>query len=604
MSELVYTVGEVFDARSGPGCLRQYGCKAFMIPSYQRGYKWGSEDDQPVAKLLSDLSRAFLNGGKEYLLQAITVKKIASRGQLEVIDGQQRLTTLAILLHVLASLSGGGPSLVEDRLLYDIRHEGTSFDTLIADWLRPIGDSGSFVALKKAHRPEEEPRQDGFYLKCAVLRCHAGLSAMRKDSKDGLDGFRAFLLDRVKLMVNAVEPHISGEIIFGNLNTNKVALTGTELVKGLLLTRVAREMRPTRGGHYREVMEARLHTGRKWDELTHWANQPEIRGQYFREYKDDGMRGLLELVALRMRAIPAFQPGGKDKGLFEFFLALPSLNQVFQLLADTHAVLEDWFSDRDTFHLLGFELVTRHKSDSRLRTLADHLAMGTKQEVTDSLRRLRRRTLLPDTDDGKESAINFDNLRYGQDNDRIEAVLLAMSIFREGNTDRFSFLRYQEERWSLEHVFPQNPFGKKAELNEKQRTLATLILSGRDILDPKTLTDLEALQQEGAPADGSTLEEKVVELLGRQPLIHGIGNMCLLTTRDNASLGCRMFTEKRNAIRTRIASGSFVPHHTYEVFSKMIMGGDERVDSWSNVDIAAHTEAINERIRKMLEESA
>ena len=64
------------------------GC--FEVPAYQRGYRWGTED---VELLLEDITE---NGDKEYCLQPIVVKPQTPK-RYELIDGQQRLTTLYLI---------------------------------------------------------------------------------------------------------------------------------------------------------------------------------------------------------------------------------------------------------------------------------------------------------------------------------------------------------------------------------------------------------------------------------------------------------------------------------------------------------------------------
>jgi CRISPR/Cas system endoribonuclease Cas6 (RAMP superfamily) len=91
----------------------------FFIPSYQRGYRW---DKQQVEDLLDDIY-TFATKKKEtekefYCLQPIVVKKLKdeekainnldnSKEWYEVIDGQQRLTTIRIILSYLESEFGG-----------------------------------------------------------------------------------------------------------------------------------------------------------------------------------------------------------------------------------------------------------------------------------------------------------------------------------------------------------------------------------------------------------------------------------------------------------------------------------------------------------------
>ena len=71
----------------------------FSIPHYQRGYRW---TDKEVEALLNDLLAFAKSDTREasYCLQPLVLQEIAD-GQLRVVDGQQRLTTLAIILQSL-----------------------------------------------------------------------------------------------------------------------------------------------------------------------------------------------------------------------------------------------------------------------------------------------------------------------------------------------------------------------------------------------------------------------------------------------------------------------------------------------------------------------
>ena len=74
----------------------------FIVPSYQRGYRW---DERNVKDLLDDLLEFMQdpNSGKFYCLQPLVVKNIDTN-QYNVIDGQQRLTTIFIILKYLEKL--------------------------------------------------------------------------------------------------------------------------------------------------------------------------------------------------------------------------------------------------------------------------------------------------------------------------------------------------------------------------------------------------------------------------------------------------------------------------------------------------------------------
>ena len=62
----------------------------FHIPAYQRGYRWKEEVDM----LLNDIKG--INEGENYSLQPIVIKKKAEK-EYELIDGQQRLTTIFLI---------------------------------------------------------------------------------------------------------------------------------------------------------------------------------------------------------------------------------------------------------------------------------------------------------------------------------------------------------------------------------------------------------------------------------------------------------------------------------------------------------------------------
>ena len=73
----------------------------YQIPRYQRAYSWG--DDQ-LDKLWEDLIEAKQNDPNYFLGSVITAKSEDSTTYLDIVDGQQRLTTLTILLCVYRDL--------------------------------------------------------------------------------------------------------------------------------------------------------------------------------------------------------------------------------------------------------------------------------------------------------------------------------------------------------------------------------------------------------------------------------------------------------------------------------------------------------------------
>ncbi|HHZ9834858.1 TPA: DUF262 domain-containing protein, partial [Klebsiella pneumoniae] len=67
----------------------------YLIPIYQRNYAWRAEQ---IEQLISDIQDSVVGGQDNYFLGNLVVIKRGREDEFEVIDGQQRLTTLYLLL--------------------------------------------------------------------------------------------------------------------------------------------------------------------------------------------------------------------------------------------------------------------------------------------------------------------------------------------------------------------------------------------------------------------------------------------------------------------------------------------------------------------------
>lgn len=87
----------------------------FRVPNYQRPYAWGKEQ---AAELLDDLSEALdRDEGEPYFLGSLVLIKQPERPEADIVDGQQRLTTLTILFAILADLAPDQTTAVRFRAL-------------------------------------------------------------------------------------------------------------------------------------------------------------------------------------------------------------------------------------------------------------------------------------------------------------------------------------------------------------------------------------------------------------------------------------------------------------------------------------------------------
>jgi hypothetical protein len=108
----------------------------------------------------------------------------------------------------------------------------------------------------------------------------------------------------------------------------------------------------------------------------------------------------------------------------------------------------------------------------------------------------RRKDILPSLEAEESAGPNGPGgLKYGEDDVKIDSVLLALSVFPEGYPTRFNFYAFADESWSLEHVFPQTPFGKEARLTQAQEQEAYDILRDKsgELLGPNTTMQVSDL---------------------------------------------------------------------------------------------------------------
>ena len=105
--------------------------KSFYIPSYQRGYKWDSRQVKDLLQDIMEFAQSKKNDNEFYCLQPLVVfpEKIENKVRYRVIDGQQRLTTIYIILKFLKNSSEKFKEIIKDEKYKDIL-EFCSLDTL------------------------------------------------------------------------------------------------------------------------------------------------------------------------------------------------------------------------------------------------------------------------------------------------------------------------------------------------------------------------------------------------------------------------------------------------------------------------------------------
>ena len=213
---------------------------AFEIPPYQRPYAWETEQ---ARDLLNDLLEAMDDteaSGGVYFLGSIVLIKTPSAAASKVVDGQQRLTTLTILLSVLRDLTAD-LALKLGRASYV--HQVANPDTGAADrhrlLLRERDREFFHKAIQVAGATDDLP--DSSRLAGSQLRLVEN-AALYRARLSGMDETRrnrlvAFIIQRCYLVVVAVPTADAARRIFTVLNARGLDLTATDILKADLLDR-------------------------------------------------------------------------------------------------------------------------------------------------------------------------------------------------------------------------------------------------------------------------------------------------------------------------------------------------------------------------------
>jgi hypothetical protein len=618
--QLTYTVRDLFtvadEAKPGQAAgLADYESRAFLIAAYQRGYKWKAKGGL-VENFLVTLHEAYTTGPQDYFLQYLTVKKqLSSPPVLEVIDGQQRLTTLTLFFGV--GRAAGWlpePDFTRQRLRYDIRLDAAGqslldryvYDTTALQELLGIGAPGAapptwdeFLAVQ----PTGTDRQDMYHLfEAAQCICAFG---DRLNSVKEREDFWRYVADHAKLIVNSVEPRMASEKVFSNLNDNRKELTDLDLVKGLLLTRPARES----SSSFQQIMELRTAQGRQWDEMAQWLAQPGVAAVFglndFRTENPDGLHLLITLLAESQNGWADFekqQATAENKKRFPLYTFLRAcLNgdnrrklragALLRELRELYLLLRDWYDDVALRNGLGVLMASSGYGAVRFQRLLRQLTNPTvlttnspRAQIWAEIRALQ--CLKPK--DGTTGAIDSWPVSYGEDNSDIRDLLLLLSVFpaqaRNGAPVLFDFAANRAEKWSLEHIFPQNPDETYQDLPTAEQAELLQLLAPANHDRARQL--LAIPRQARTDAESDELQSL---LLAASPYLNGLGNLVLLNIGTNSALRNYSFSKKRLLLNEKVAEGAFVPAHTFGVFAKLVPdSATDRLGLWGPQEMKQH----------------
>jgi len=223
---------------------------AFSIPNYQRPYSWGTEQAGELFDDLLAASEGFTPGSRTevtpYFLGSVVLIKSEQNPDADVIDGQQRLTTLSLLLSALrvtfddvrrkatfaALIFEEGDPLVgtKDRCRLTLRERDHAFyekNILRHDDLSQLGE------VLKGSLPDPQKR---LAENANLLRKRAtGLTPQRRDA------LAAYVLQHTYLVIVGTPDLASAFRIFSVLNDRGLNLSVADILKADVIGKIDEE---------------------------------------------------------------------------------------------------------------------------------------------------------------------------------------------------------------------------------------------------------------------------------------------------------------------------------------------------------------------------
>lgn len=564
--------------------------ESFFIPAYQRGYRWTSRQ---VTELLSDVA-AFTERkrpvqGEFYCLQPVVVTR--RNGHWELIDGQQRLTTIFLIL-----------SYFNNRLVAEERK------SLFALNYETRENSASYLC--SLDESLQEDNIDFFH----IWQSYQAIREWFKPRSNRLNYIEAAFLNEVRVIWYEVDQAVEPIDVFTRLNVGKIPLTNAELVKALFL----------RGGNFdgeglRATQLQQLRIAQDWDEIERRLQEEAF--WYFLANRQQEANRIDLVLGLRADELQQVANRWDANSLFLAFNAHLAARQEavaneWDAVKRMFLQLDEWFRNRFLYHVVGF-LLSQEVKVGQIRDLAR--SSGSKTAFRAALKAEvfklafgKPRSAADEIGLARFIEDHVAQLDYESHRASIRRLLLLFniaSLLELGDSGpRFPFDHFKKDQWDLEHIrsvkseMPQRVDAQKAWLGQAVEYFSEpeLVAIGRaSYKSEQELAERLRTLRAKEPFDAVAFETAFNDVIDRYDpgsdieVDNSIGNLTLLDAGTNRSYGNAIFPHKRRKIIALDKAGRFVPPCTKNAFLKYYSTKIDEMLVWSRQDAKEHQDALN-----------
>lgn len=622
----------------------------FFIPSYQRGYRWTKQQVKDLLNDVNEFEPRELPDSKEktwYCLQPLVVKEMNSDRKkecnlsenetwYEVIDGQQRLTTIYILLSYLCT-----EKYQPYTLSYETRNDFREFlDDINISSIKHIEDADAFKNIVSKSKKEKWDNIDFYHIFVAFVTIKEWFGKKDKET------FKRILLDNVKFIWYETD-ETDPIKVFTRLNIGKISLTNAELIKALFLNRS--NFSNESCDHLRLRQQE---IASEWDNIEYTLQNDEFwlfihKNGYDRPTRIDFIFDLIceqNAMQLSNKTINAigtdeyktfryfyeyFKQGKTDK--FKFEACWAEVKKYFQ-------TLQEWFNDLELYHYVGILL-----SDDFIRkdtTISELVKKwnGDKKEFVDFLKKeIAKAISLPQGKFLCDPEHIEESLHFESHKTLIRKILLVHNVqtiviqnrcvtendkYKLPVFYKFPFHLFKREKWNVEHIDSNTSNDLTDEKQQKEWLLAAWI-----VVSKETRNEIKnfLIKQEG---QFNNIYERVVRQISsnKNRLDESermrIWNLALLDETTNKGYHNDIFPLKRRCLigkdqgkiigsiiekdndsfeikmTSKNADISFIPICTKNAFTKYYTPITNNLMDWDKTDAEAYRQNILETLKE------
>lgn len=612
----------------------------FFIPSYQRGYRWTEQQVKDLLEDIWDFSKKKKNEYEFYCVQPLVVKQIdefhkkelnleLNEEWYEVIDGQQRLTTIYLIL---SAMKDAISILGLPTELYELKYQRTIDEYDFTNFLKNVG------SLLK----EEYGHIEYYYVSRAFLTIKEWLKVKKRNIGDFCNALLKHDLDdsnpqrdkanniRFIWYESVDEDPVK---VFRRLNNGKIKLTDAELIKALMLNR------SNFGEDNDEHLKLRQQEiASEWDNVE-YALQNDEFWLFLRnvdendKYKHSTRIDFIFDLICEQQSLGNFNNIGTDEHrtfryFYEYFHmesknGTEKIKHCWTEVKKHFQTFQEWYNDLELYHYVGYLIHQGEELDGLYKlwnneTSKENFISELKERIKEKIRKCndlaRQYEINGPSKTTCKPLLLLHNIQtiINQNNQLKSKEEYKLAVFY-----KFPFHIFKKENWDVEHI-DSNTTNDLEKAKDQKEWLKYSILGTE--LDDELKTKIKSFIQD---KDSEVSFSELVEGIEKQTISswknpeqdkNKVGNFVLLDAGTNRGYGNSIFPAKRrciigkdqgksytidNDLNVSMEDGAiaFIPPVTRNVFLKYYNTSVDNLREWNENDAEAYKQNILDTLK-------